>query len=81
MPDAGFPNISVGHTTAIRWPYSRRWVEQNCTLTDAIHMGFANRDEASIYTAIHFCSVESHVLKSGAGGDGRRCIWLWAPAR
>ena len=29
MPDAAFPNMIVGDVSVPRWPYLRRWVEQN----------------------------------------------------
>jgi predicted O-methyltransferase YrrM len=49
MPDAAFPNMIVGDTSVPRWPYLRRWVEQNW-YTDRRNpdAGFINRDEASI---------------------------------
>ena len=49
MPDAAFPNMIVGDVSVPRWPYLRRWVEQNW-YTDRRHpdTGFVNRDEASI---------------------------------
>jgi glycosyltransferase involved in cell wall biosynthesis/predicted O-methyltransferase YrrM len=49
MPDAAFPNMMVGDTSPIRWPWLRRWVEQNW-YTDRRNpeVGFASRDEAAI---------------------------------
>ena len=49
MPDAAFPNMVVGDTSVPRWPWLRRWVEQNW-YTDRRNpdTGFASRDEAAI---------------------------------
>ncbi|MDR3539178.1 MAG: class I SAM-dependent methyltransferase, partial [Acetobacteraceae bacterium] len=49
MPDRAFPNMIVGDISVPRWPYLRRWVEQNW-YTDRRNpsAGFVNRDEASI---------------------------------
>jgi glycosyltransferase involved in cell wall biosynthesis/predicted O-methyltransferase YrrM len=49
MPDAAFPNMVVGDTRVPRWPWLRRWVEQNW-YTDRRNpdAGFASRDEAAI---------------------------------
>jgi glycosyltransferase involved in cell wall biosynthesis/predicted O-methyltransferase YrrM len=49
MPDAAFPNLMIGDTSRITWPYLRRWVEHNW-YTDRLHphAGFINRDEAAI---------------------------------
>jgi hypothetical protein len=49
MPDAAFPNLMIGDTSAITWPYLRSWVEHNW-YTDRLHphAGFINRDEAAI---------------------------------
>ncbi len=49
IPDAAFPNMIVGDTATIRWPWLRRWVEHNW-YTDRRNpeVGFASRDEAAI---------------------------------
>jgi glycosyltransferase involved in cell wall biosynthesis/predicted O-methyltransferase YrrM len=49
IPDAAFPNMVVGDTSIPKWPWLRRWVEQNW-YTDRRNpdVGFASRDEASI---------------------------------
>ena len=49
MPDDAFPNMIAGDTSVPRWPYLRRWVEQNW-YTDRRNpqVGFASRDEASL---------------------------------
>lgn len=49
IPDAAFPNMIVGDTATIGWPWLRRWVEHNW-YTDRRNpeVGFASRDEAAI---------------------------------
>ena len=49
IADDAFPNMIVGETSPIRWPWLRRWVEQNW-YTDRRNpeVGFASRDEAAI---------------------------------
>ena len=49
IPDSAFPNMIVGNTATIRWPWLRRWVEHNW-YTDRRNpeVGFASRDEAAI---------------------------------
>jgi predicted O-methyltransferase YrrM len=49
MPDAAFPNMMVGDTSVPRWPWLRRWVEQNWYIDRRNpSVGFASRDEAAI---------------------------------
>lgn len=49
LPDAAFPNMVIGDTSVPKWPWLRRWVEQNW-YTDRRNpnAGFASRDEAAI---------------------------------
>ena len=49
VPDAAFPEMIVGNTISIEWPFLRRWVEHNWyTDRNDPTTGFANRDEAAI---------------------------------
>jgi predicted O-methyltransferase YrrM len=48
-PDAAFPEMVVGDTQVVRWPWLRRWVEHSW-YTDRRNpdVGFASRDEVAI---------------------------------
>ena len=48
-PDAAFPNMVLGDKSAPDWRYFRRWVDHAWYVDQRNpHIGFANRDEASI---------------------------------
>ncbi|MCB8883915.1 class I SAM-dependent methyltransferase [Acidisoma cellulosilytica] len=49
MPDVAFPNMEVGDSSQIAWPWLRRWVEHNWYVDRRNpETGFSSRDEAAI---------------------------------